>query len=482
MQAFTLTPLLPELATFLGALVLLMLGAFRKNEDTLFTKRLSLAFIAAAGVLVCTLDTTNGVTKAFDGMFVIGSFSMFAKELILIGSFFVMMLVIGYYKDYQKQAVFEFPVLLLLAVTGMMLMVSANTLLALYMGLELQSLALYVMAAIHRDSPRSSEAGLKYFVLGALASGLFLYGASLVYGFSGTISFEGLASLYTAKAAMPVGVLVGMVLVIIAMAFKVSAVPFHMWTPDVYEGSPTPVTAFFAVAPKVAGLALFVRVVMEAFGGVMHDWQQVIIVISGASMVLGAFGALFQRNIKRLIAYSSITHVGFALMGLATGTHDGMRAILVYLSIYMVMSLGIFACIMLVRKKDHHLCEEIESFSGLSKTQPWLAACIAILMFSMAGIPPLAGFFAKFFVIYAAVQKGMIVLAVIGALASVVAAYYYLRVVKVMYFDDPMLVLDRQSQPEIRFVAIAASALNLLFFVYFTPLLAIAEHAVASLF
>ena len=255
-----------------------------------------------------------------------------------------------------------------------------------------------------------------------------------------------------------------------------------MWTPDVYEGSPTPVTAFFAVAPKIAAVALFTRVVMEAFSGVVHEWQQVVTVLAALSMLVGAFGALRQTNIKRLIAYSSIIHVGFILMGLVTASDEGIRSVLVYLSIYMVMSVGIFACMMLVRKKDHHLCEEIESFSGLSKTQPMLAACIAILMFSMAGIPPMAGFFAKFFVIYAAVNEGMIILAVIAALSSVVAAYYYLRVVKVMYFDEPSLLLDRKSHREIRLVATGATAINLLFFIYFTPLLTAAEVAASSLF
>lgn len=483
MQSFNvleITPLLPELATFLGALVLLMLGAFHKDGAPFLVCRLTKIVLIAALVLLFVLR--NDTHSVFSGMFVLDSLTIFTKALILIGSFFVMMLVVGYYRNDEKYVTFEMPVLILLSVTGMLLMVSAGSFLSLYMALELQSLPLYILAASHRDSARSSEAGLKYFVLGALASGLLLYGISLVYGFSGTVNFASLSELYTQEGDLPIGSLVGLVLILTGLAFKLSAAPFHMWTPDVYEGSPTPVTAFFAVAPKAAGAVLFLRVVMEAFGGAMHDWQQVVIVIAALSMLVGAFGALRQSNIKRLVAYSSIIHVGFILMGLATATPEGVRSVLVYLTIYMVMSLGIFACMMLVRKKDHHLCEEIDAFAGLSKTQPMLAACIAILMFSMAGIPPMAGFFAKFFVIFAAVNDGMIALAVIAALSSVVAAYYYLRVVKVMYFDEPSLMLDRKSHSEIRFVAAGATAFNLLFFLYFTPLLNVAEEAAASLF
>lgn len=475
-----LLPLLPELITFVAALALLMVGAFHKNGAPFFICRLTkITLIAALAMLVILADQQYSV---FGDSFVLDQFTVFTKMLVLVGSFFVMMLIAGYYRDFEKNVTFELPILILLSVTGMMLMISANGFLPLYLGLELQSLPLYILASIHRDSARSSEAGLKYFVLGALASGLLLYGISLVYGFSGTVQFNALSTLYTETGSMPLGVLVGLVLVLIAVAFKLSAAPFHMWTPDVYEGSPTPVTAFFAVAPKIAAVALLVRLVMEPFGGVAGDWQQVIGVIAALSMVVGAFGALRQTNIKRLIAYSSIIHVGFILMGLVTGSNEGIRSVLVYLSIYMFMSIGIFACMMLVRKKDQHLCEEIESFAGLSKTQPMLAACIAILMFSMAGIPPLAGFFAKFFVIYAAVHKGMILLAVIAAISSVVAAYYYLRVVKVMYFDEPSLLLDRKSHAEIRFVATGATAVNLLFFLYFTPLLAAAEKAALALF
>ncbi len=475
-----LTPLLPELVTFLGALVLLMIGAFSKNGAPFFIGRLTK--LTLAGSLALLFIVSGQSYSVLSDMFILNNFIVFIKALILVGSFLVMMLVAGYYRDYDKYVTFEMPILILLSVTGMMLMVSANGFLPLYMGLELQSLPLYILAAIHRDSVRSSEAGLKYFVLGALASGLLLYGISLVYGFSGTTSFNALSELYTESGSMPIGALVGFVFVLVALAFKLSAAPFHMWTPDVYEGSPTPVTSFFAVAPKIAAVALFTRVVMEAFSGVVQEWQQVVTVLAALSMLVGAFGALRQTNIKRLVAYSSIIHVGFILMGLVTASSEGIRSVLVYLSIYMVMTVGIFACMMLVRKKDHHLCEEIESFSGLSKTQPMLAACIAILMFSMAGIPPMAGFFAKFYVIFAAVNEGMVILAVIAALSSVVAAYYYLRVVKVMYFDEPSLLLDRKSHREIRLVATGATAINLLFFIYFTPLLTAAEVAASSLF
>ncbi len=475
-----LTPLLPELCLFIGALFLLMFGAFQKDGAPVLVCRLAkVMMIGALGFVFILGDDTR---SAFSGLFVSNSFTAFAKALVLVGSIFVMPLVTGYYRDYSKYLAFEIPVLMLLSVTGMLLMISSNSFLSLYMALELQSLPLYILAAVHRDSPRSSEAGLKYFVLGALASGLLLYGISLIYGFSGTVSFEGLSTLYTQEGSMPLGALVGLVLVLTALAFKLSAAPFHMWTPDVYEGSPTPITAFFAVAPKIAAVALFVRVVMEAFNGVTLEWQQIVAILAALSMAVGAFGALRQKSIKRLVAYSSIIHVGFILMGLVTATPEGIRSVLVYLSIYMVMTLGIFACMMLVRKKDHHLCEEIESFAGLSRTQPMLAACIAVIMFSMAGIPPMAGFFAKFFVIFAAVNANMLPLAVIAALSSVVAAYYYLRVVKVMYFDEPALLLDREARNEIRFVAAGAAAINLLFFLYFTPLLVAAESAAAALF
>jgi NADH-quinone oxidoreductase subunit N len=331
---------------------------------------------------------------------------------------------------------FEYAVLLLLAVLGMLLMISAGDLISLYLGVELQSLALYVVAAIARDSVRSSEAGLKYFVLGSLSSGMLLYGASLIYGFTGSTDFSVIASIAQAQpAAQSVGLTIGLVFLLVGLAFKISAVPFHMWTPDVYEGAPTPVTAFFAAAPKLAAMALLMRVLLSAFPDVAPQWQQIIVFLSIASMLLGAFAAIGQTNIKRLMAYSSIGHIGYALIGLATNSEAGTQAVLVYLAIYLFMTIGAFACILSMREKLG-MTEEIDALSGLAKTNLPMAFVLAMILFSMAGVPPLAGFFAKFYVFAAAIKAGLYALAVIGVLASVVAAYYYLRVVKIMFFDD----------------------------------------------
>jgi NADH-quinone oxidoreductase subunit N len=372
---------------------------------------------------------------------------------------------------------FEFPVLVLLASTGMMMMISANDLIALYVGLELQSLALYVVAAFDRDSTRSSEAGLKYFVLGALSSGMMLYGASLIYGFTGTVSFAGIAAV--AKTGS-IGVLFGIVFLLVGLCFKISIVPFHMWTPDVYEGAPTPVTAFFASAPKVAAMAVLVRVLLTAFPAVTHEWQQIIVFVSIASMALGSFAAIGQKNIKRLMAYSSIGHMGFALVGLAAGTAEGAQGVLVYITIYVAMTLGSFAFILALKRKGQAV-EQISDFAGLSRTNPVLAFLFAMLLFSLAGIPPLAGFFAKFYVFLAAIHSGLFVLSVIGVLTSVVGAFYYLAIVKVMYFDEPVGAVD-PVQPELRTVLAVAGIFNILFCFYPAPLVNAATVAAKSLF
>jgi NADH-quinone oxidoreductase subunit N len=332
---------------------------------------------------------------------------------------------------------YEYTVLLLLAVLGMMLMVSAGDLIALFLGIELQSLALYVIAAIRRDSVRSSEAGLKYFVLGSLSSGMLLYGCSLIYGFTGSVDFSVIATAASGQpTAQTLGLTVGLVFLLVGIAFKIAAVPFHMWTPDVYEGAPTPVTAFFAAAPKLAAMALLIRVLLTAFPGIASQWQQIIVFLSVASMLLGAFAAIGQSNIKRLMAYSSIGHVGYALIGIAANSEAGTQSVLVYLAIYLFMTVGAFACILSMRVKNG-LIEDIDALSGLAKTNLPMAFVLAMVLFSMAGIPPLAGFFAKFYVFAAAIQSELYALAVIGVLASVIAAYYYLRVVKIMFFDDP---------------------------------------------
>jgi NADH-quinone oxidoreductase subunit N len=359
----------------------------------------------------------------------------------------------------------------------MLMLISAADLIALYLGLELMSLALYVVAAINRDSARSSEAGLKYFILGALSSGMLLYGASLVYGFTGTVSFAGIA-----RVANPasIGLILGLVFLFAGFCFKVSAVPFHMWTPDVYEGAPTPITAFFAAAPKVAGMAMFVRTTIVAFPGIVPEWQQIVVFVSIASMVLGAFAAIGQRNIKRLMAYSSIGHMGFALIGLAAATSDGIEGVLVYMAIYLAMTLGTFAVILAMRR-DGQMVEGIADLAGLARTNPTLAFFLAMLLFSLAGIPPLAGFFAKFYVFLAAIKAGLFVLAVIGVVSSVVGAYYYLSIVKIMYFDEPARPLVPMAY-ELRIVLAVTGLFNLLFFVYPGPLIAAATAAAKSLF
>jgi NADH-quinone oxidoreductase subunit N len=359
----------------------------------------------------------------------------------------------------------------------MMVLISAGDLITLYLGLELMSLALYVVASSNRDNAKSTEAGLKYFVLGALSSGMLLYGASLVYGFTGTVSFAGIAA---AAKSGSIGIIFGIVFVLAGLCFKVSAVPFHMWTPDVYEGAPTPVTAFFASAPKVAAMAVFVRVAMTAFPGITNEWQQIVVFVSIASMALGSFAAIGQKNIKRLMAYSSIGHMGFALVGLAAGTAEGAQGVLVYLAIYVAMTLGSFA-IILAMKRQGQAVEQISDFAGLSRTNPLLAFFFAMFLFSLAGVPPLAGFFGKFYVFLAAVHANLFTLAVIGVLCSVVGAFYYLSIVKVMYFDDPLPQLD-PVRVELRTVLAVTGLFNILFFVYPGPLVSAATAAAKSLF
>ena len=373
----------------------------------------------------------------------------------------------------------EYPVLIMLATVGMLLMISANDLISLYVGLELQSLALYVVAAINRDSAKSSEAGLKYFVLGALSSGMLLYGSSLVYGLTGHTQFAEIAKAL-ALTGSNLGIIFGIVFIIAGLAFKVSAVPFHMWTPDVYEGAPTPVTAFFASAPKIAAIALFARVMVGPFATVTHDWQQVVVLISIASMVLGAFAAIGQNNIKRLLAYSSIANMGFALVGLAAGTVEGVQGVLVYMLIYLVTTLGVFACVLAMRRKGVYV-ETISDLAGLGRTNKGHAFMLAMLMFSLAGIPPLAGFFGKLFVFLAAVKAGLWPLAIIGVVASVVGAYYYLRLIKIMYFDEPAAAFD-PIDGEVKWVIYVSGLFVVLFGLFAQPLLSIAINAAASLF
>ncbi len=420
----------PEILLAVGALLLLMLGAYGGERRTGLVSGLSvlLLFVAAVAVIL----GHDGAT--FDDAFVVDGFGRFVKVLVLIGSALAVVMT-KRFAIAEKFFHFELPVLIVLATIGMLLMISAGDLIAVYLGLELQSLALYVVAAFHRDNGRSTEAGLKYFVLGALSSGMLLYGASLIYGFTGHTDFAGIAAA-AASGQTSLGLTFGIVFVAAGIAFKVSAVPFHMWTPDVYEGAPTPVTAFFAAAPKIAAMALFVRVALEALEPVKAEWQQIVAFMSLASMILGAFAAIGQRNIKRLMAYSSIGHMGFALVGLAAGSEAGVYGILIYLVTYLAMTAGAFAVILSMRR-DGVMVEDIDSLAGLSRTNPAVAYLLGIIMFSLAGIPPFAGFFGKYFVFAAAINAGLYWLAVIGILSSVVGAYYYLRIVKIMFLDEP---------------------------------------------
>ena len=420
----------PELLLACGALLLLMLGAYGgEKRGSLVSSLAVLLLIVAAVVAIIGRDGST-----FDGAFVVDGFGRFVKVLVLIGSALAVVMT-QRFAVAEKFFHFELPVLIILATIGMLLMISAGDLIAVYLGLELQSLALYVIAAFHRDDGRSTEAGLKYFVLGALSSGMLLYGASLIYGFTGHVDFAGIATA-AASGQASLGLTFGIVFVAAGIAFKVSAVPFHMWTPDVYEGAPTPVTAFFAAAPKIAAMALFVRVVLEALEPVKAEWQQIVAFMSLASMILGAFAAIGQRNIKRLMAYSSIGHMGYALVGLAAGSEAGVYGILIYLATYLAMTAGAFAVILSMRR-DGVMTEDIDSLAGLSRTSPAVAYLLGIIMFSLAGIPPFAGFFGKYFVFAAAINAGLYWLAVIGILSSVVGAYYYLRIVKIMFLDEP---------------------------------------------
>ncbi|MCV0398091.1 MAG: NADH-quinone oxidoreductase subunit NuoN [Rhizobiaceae bacterium] len=422
----------PELILAAGAMVLLMVGVYSSERGANLVNGLSVALLLLAGVWL-VLFTGHG--QAFGGAFVSDPFAVFMKVLTLTGSVVTLVMSVGFARE-EKFDKFEFPVLIMLSTLGMMLMISADDMLALYLGLELQSLALYVVAAINRDSVRATEAGLKYFVLGALSSGMLLYGISLVYGYTGNTGFTEIAAALTG-AERQLGLVFGLVFVLAGLAFKISAVPFHMWTPDVYEGAPTPVTAFFAAAPKMAAMALLVRVTVDAFQPVAPDWQQIIVFIAIASMALGAFAAIGQKNIKRLMAYSSIAHMGFALVGLAANSQAGVRGVAIYMLIYLSMTLGTFAFILAMRRREGPV-EQIDDLAGLSATNPMMATILTILMFSLTGIPPLAGFWAKWYVFLAAIDAGLYALAVLGVLASVVGAYYYLRIIKIMWFDEPL--------------------------------------------
>ena len=469
--------LLPEILLAVYALAALMLGVYGGKD-----KLAGLLTWATAGLFVALallIALRGGVgAEAFGGMFVDDAFARFAKVVILLSAAGVLVMA----QDYMARrdlGRFEYPILATLSVIGMMVMVSAGDLMALYMGLELQSLALYVMAAMRRDSVKSTEAGLKYFVLGALSSGLLLYGASLVYGFAGTTAFAGIATTLTEGHA-PLGLLFGIVFLIAGMAFKVSAAPFHMWTPDVYEGAPTPVTAFFATAPKVAAMALIARVVNDAFGGVPGDWSQVLAALAVISMFLGAIAAIGQKDIKRLMAYSSIAHMGYALVGLAAATPQGVQATLLYMAIYVTMNLGTFAFI-LSMEKDGRPVTEISALNQFAKSEPLKALAMLVLMFSLAGVPPMLGFFGKFYVLKAAVDAGMVWLAIAGAVASVIGAFYYLRIVYFMYFGAEQEPAQSRMSPVQWVMLVAVAAVMILGIVNMFGLEPVALNAAEAL-
>ena len=465
--------ILPEVLISVYAMAALLVAVYT-SKDKLAPM---LTWVTAAVFLVVGfwIGTSGGGTNvAFGGMFIDDGFSRFAKVVILISAACVLVMSQGYMAA-RGILKFEYPLLIALAAVGMMMMVSAGDLMALYMGLELQSLALYVVASLRRDSVKSTEAGLKYFVLGALSSGLLLYGASLTYGFAGTTLFSGIIQTATE------GELFGLVFLMAGMAFKVSAVPFHMWTPDVYEGSPTPVTAFFATAPKVAAMGLFARVLHDAFGGITGDWQQILAFLSVLSMFLGAIAAIGQRNIKRLMAFSSIAHMGYALMGLAAGTVFGVQAMLIYMAIYVTMNVGTFAFIMSM-ERDGQPVTDIRSLNMLSKREPGKALAMLILLFSLAGVPPLVGFFGKLYVLRAAYEGGLAWLAVAGVVASVIGAFYYLRIVFYMYFGEEQdEALDKGGSPILYGFLMASAAIMLLGVVNLFGIEGVAAAAAATL-
>jgi NADH-quinone oxidoreductase subunit N len=473
-----LSPIKQEIFLAIIGMLLLMVGAFRgKTSVGFIMTSVIVAIIAAMGSILCTdwpaMDTLNG-------MIIVDGFSEWMKVLILAGLSASLLLSVSWLRE-NDMLKFEYPLLVLFSGVGMLLMVSANNLLSLYVSLELSSLCLYVLAAINRDNLLSSEAGLKYFILGALSSGLLLFGMSLVYGYSGTLSYVGISQFLESAQSMPYGVMVGMVFMLAGLAFKVSAVPFHMWTPDVYQGAPTPVTALFAIVPKVAALGLIIRLLVGPFAMLAQESAQIIMVISVGSMLVGSFAGLVQNNIKRLLAYSSIANMGYAMLGLLPNVPEGVAALIIYLTIYMAMLAGVFAILMSL-KRNGQAIENIPDFAGLSKTSPFMAYALTGLLFSMSGIPPLAGFFGKFFVFQAAVAGGYMVVAVIGVLTSVVGAYYYLRLIKVMFFDESAGPVDENKSLSRHLVVVASVAFILLFTVMPNRLLDQALQAAISLY
>ena len=451
--------IIPELFLTTSIMILLMIGVFYKNSFNLIFK-LSTIILLATFILLFnhSVDTS---AKLFNNSYTIDYLSLFMKALTLVACIFVMLSSFDYIKLIGINKI-EYPILILSATLGMMIMISSYDLIVFYMGLELQSLSLYVLASFNRDNYRSSEAGLKYFVLSALSSGLLLYGCSLIYGFSGSTNFDLIAQNIN---QLNTGSIFGIVFILVGLAFKVSAVPFHMWAPDVYEGSPTSVTAFFAIVPKVAALTVFIRFLYVPFINLVDQWQMIIIFISLASMILGAVAAIGQTNLKRLMAYSSIGHMGYALAGLATGSNEGIQSTVIYLSIYLLMNLGIFSCIFMMKRKDIFY-EDIQDLSGLSKNHPIISICLLLLLFSLAGIPPLAGFFAKFYVFMAVIKVKMYTLAIIGLITTVISAFYYLRIIKTIYFDAPEEIFESNQNLGLKISLFLSTIIVLVYFIY----------------
>ena len=451
--------IIPELFLTTSIMILLMIGVFYKNSFNLIFK-LSTIILLATFILLFnhSVDTS---AKLFNNSYTIDYLSLFMKALTLVACIFVMLSSFDYIKLIGINKI-EYPILILSATLGMMIMISSYDLIVFYMGLELQSLSLYVLVSFNRDSHRSTEAGLKYFVLSALSSGLLLYGCSLIYGFSNSTNFDLIAQNID---QFNTGSIFGIVFILVGLAFKVSAVPFHMWAPDVYEGSPTSVTAFFAIVPKVAALTVFIRFLYVPFINLVDQWQMIIIFISLASMILGAVAAIGQTNLKRLMAYSAIGHMGYALAGLATGSNEGIQSTVIYLSIYLIMNLGIFSCIFMMKRKDIFY-EDIQDLSGLSKNHPIISVCLLVLLFSLAGIPPLAGFFAKFYVFMAVIKVEMYTLAIIGLITTVISAFYYLRIIKTIYFDAPEEIFESNQNLGLKISLFLSTIIVLVYFIY----------------
>ncbi len=463
---------LPEIFLSISILTTLMIGVFYKESYILVTNIIYGIIISLTIIIISSFSESFNL---FSNSFISNSFTNFFKILILIGTFFTLIITQKFIKE-TKINYFEYSLVLLLSVLGMFIMISANDLILFYLGLELQSLSLYILASLDRDNLKSNESGLKYFILSSLASGLLLYGCSLLYGFSGSTNFE-IISLNTSTEN--IGTVFAMVFILVGLSFKVSAVPFHMWTPDVYEGAPSSVTSFFAIVPKLAGIAVFIRFMQIPFSQIADQWQPILIFISLASMILGAVAAIGQSKIKRLIAYSSIGHIGFALAGISTNTITGYSSSIAYISIYMIMNLGIFACIFLM-KRDGQYCENLEDLAGISKQHPILSISFLIILFSLAGIPPLAGFFAKFYVFMAVVESKMYTLAIIGLLSTVISAFYYLRIIKIIYFDEEKKSFDQTSNLAISTTLFISSLILATFFIYPSFLNSIVETLVIN--